>query len=374
MALGLFLLIQPNGCKWWRFKYTIDGKEKLLSMSVYDDVTLQSARDHREEARKLLAAGVNLGENRKVVKLARAEKNANTLEVIAREWIQKQSKVWTEKNKIKVNSWFEKDIFPWLGSRPITQVSALDIKRVLDRIEQRGASHVARRVLQSCGQLFRYAIAFGRAQYNPCPDLRGDLMPSKAGHYPAITDPKALGDFMSVVHGYEGEFVTRTALRLLPLLLLCLGELRHIEWSEVDFENAQITIPAHRMKIKNNGAHIVPLSHQAFEIIKELRVLTGRGKYLFPCARTTLRPISDNTLNAAMRRMGYTKDIVTAHGFRATARTILDKILHVRPDYIEHQLAHAVRDPNGRAYNRTSHLPERRKMMQTWVDYVYGIT
>ena len=189
------------------------------------------------------------------------------------------------------------------------------------------------------------------------PGFKGALAPSKNGHYPAITDPKALGDFLSIIQGYEGEFVTRTALRLLPLLLLRPGELRHIEWSEVDFENAQINIPAHKMKMKQNGSHTVPLSRQALEIIKELKILTGRGKYLFPCSRTTLRPISDNTLNAAMRRLGFPKDV-----------------LHVRPDYIEHQLAHAVRDPNGRAYNRTSHLEERKKMMQTWAYYLEGLT
>jgi len=371
---GLFLLVKPNGSKWWRLKYLIDGKEKLLSMGVYDDVSLQSARERRDEARKLLAAGVDPGENRKAVKLARAEKNANTFEVIAREWAQKQSKVWTPRNKIKITNWLEKDLFPWLGNRPITEISAVDLKRALERIESRGAQHIAHRILQTCGQIFRYAVASGRVTHNPCPDLKGSLAPIRKNHYAAITEPKLLGDFLFVIRGYQGEYSTRMALRLLPLLLLRPGELRYLEWSEVDFEAAQINIPAHRMKIKDNGAHVVPLSRQATEILRELKPLTGRGRFLFPCSRTTLRPISDNTLNAAMRRIGFPKEVVTAHGFRATARTILDETLGIRPDFIEHQLAHSVRDPNGRAYNRTAHLAERKKMMQTWADYLESLS
>jgi integrase len=239
---------------------------------------------------------------------------------------------------------------------------------VLRRTEERGAVHTAHRVLQTCGQIFRYAIVTSRAVRDPAADLRGALQPAQSKHFAAITEPNAVGALLRVLHDYQGSIITRCALRLASLVFVRPGELRKAEWKEISFEKSEWNIPAARMKMKE--AHLVPLSRQALEILKELQPLTGRSRYVFPSPRSHTRPMSDNAVLSALRRMGIGKDEMTGHGFRAMARTVLDEVLHVRPDYIEHQLAHAVRDPNGRAYNRTAHLPERRKMMQDWADYL----
>ena len=238
----------------------------------------------------------------------------------------------------------------------------------LRRIENRGAVDTAHRALQNCGQIFRYAVATGRAERDCAADLRGALAPVRESHFAAITEPKAIGALLKIMDSYHGNVITKCAMRLAPLVFVRPGELRKAEWAEIDIETSTWNIPAERMKMRE--AHIVPLSQQAIEILKELRPLTGQGTYLFPSPRTRTRPMSDNAILSAFRRMGIEKDEMTGHGFRAMARTVLDEVLHVRPDYIEHQLAHAVRDPNGRAYNRTAHLPERRKMMQDWADYL----
>lgn len=370
---GLFLLVNSTKSKWWRFSYRFDGKQKLLSIGVYPDVSLKDARERLYEARKLLSAGVDPGENRKAIKLAKAEEGANTFEVIAREWIGKQATLWTHTNKTKVTQRLVKDVFRWLGARPITDITALELKRILDRVESRGTADTAHRILQTCGQIFRYAIASGRARYNPCPDLKGALMPIKKKHFAAITDPKDVGELLRAIDGYEGSPVVKAALRLAPLFFVRPGELRCARWQEFDFENARWIIPAERMKIKTQGDHIVSLSRQALEILTELKPQTWNTDFLFPSTLTSKRPISDMTLGAALRRMGFPREKMTAHGFRAMARTILDEVLGKRVDYIEHQLAHAVRDPNGRAYNRTKHLNERSEMMQEWADYLDNI-
>jgi len=371
---GLFLLITPKGGKWWRLSFRVEGKQKTISLGVYPDVGLKEARERRDEARKQLAAGMDPGENRKAIKMAKAEKNGNTFEVIAREWIQKQSVRWTESNKEKITQRLEKDIFPWLGKRPIEDITPPELLKILERIESRGAVETAHRAFQNCGYVFRFAIASGRAKYNPCTDLKGALTPVKNGHFASITNPEKVGALMRAIQGYQGEPVVRCALRLAPLVFVRPGELRGAKWEEVDLKNAMWIVPAERMKIKSNGDHIVPLSRQALAIFHEIKPLTGGGDLVFPSTLTSKRPISDNTINAALRRMGYTREEMTGHGFRAMARTILDEVLHVRPDYIEHQLAHAVRDPNGRAYNRTAHLPERKKMMQDWANYLEKLT
>ena len=242
---------------------------------------------------------------------------------------------------------------------------------MLRRIESRGALETAHRIRTICGQVFRYAIATGRAERDPTADLKGALPPYKKGHHAAITDPKKVKELLKAIDGYQGSFVVKCALQLAPLVFVRPGELRQAEWSEIDFDTAQWNIPAERMKMKE--AHLVPLSRQTVAILQELQLLTGRSKYVFPSARSNVRPMSNNAINAALRRMGFEKDEMTGHGFRAMARTILDEVLQVRPDFIEHQLAHAVRDPNGRAYNRTAHLSERGKMMQTWADYLDGL-
>jgi len=365
---GLYLEISPAGGKWWRFKYRFDGKEKRLSLGVYPEVSLKDARQRRDEARKLLADDVDPGENRKAKKLARDDLAGNSFEVVAREWFAKYEPTWTAGHSSKIISRLERDIFPWIGLRPIAEIKAPQLLACLRRVEDRGALETAHRSLQNCGQVMRYAVATGRAERDITADLRGALPPVKPSHHAAITDPKKIAELLRAIDAYEGTFITKCALRLAPLLFVRPGELRNAEWSEVNLEQAEWNIPAARMKMRE--PHLVPLCTQAVEILTELHALTGSSRYVFPGARTNGRPMSDNAILAALRRMGYAKDEMSGHGFRAMARTILDEILGVRPDYIEHQLAHAVRDPNGRAYNRTTHLEARRNMMQQWADYL----
>ena len=365
---GLYLEISPSGGKWWRFKYRFEGKEKRLSLGVYPDVGLKDARQRRDDARKLVAADIDPGENRKAQKQARTDKAANSFEVVAREWYAKYEPTWTEGHSSKIIARLERDIFPWIGARPISDLKAPELLACLRRVENRGALETAHRALQNCGQVMRYAIATGRADRDIATDLRGALPPVKPSHHAAITDPKKIAELLRAIDAYEGTFITKCALRLAPLFFVRPGELRKAEWSEINLDQAEWNIPASRMKMKE--PHLVPLCTQAVEILTSLQALTGKGLYVFPGARSNGRPMSDNAILAALRRMGYAKDEMSGHGFRAMARTILDEILGVRPDYIEHQLAHAVRDPNGRAYNRTAHLEARRNMMQQWGDYL----
>ena len=365
---GLYLEVSPNGGKWWRYKYRILGKEKRLSLGVYPDVGLAAARDLHADARKLVAAGVDPSAHRKAARIAGMERAANSFETVAREWFAKKSPKLVKGYAEKVLARLEGDLFPMLGKLPVSEINAPQVLRAMRRIEDRGAHETAHRVLQTCGQVFRYAIASGRATADPTVALRGALTPAQGTHHAAITAPEPFGGLLRALDGYDGSLVTKHALRLAPLVFVRPGELRHAEWSEFDLEGKTWCIPAAKMKMRDD--HIVPLSRQAIEIIEALHELTGGGVYLFPSTRSPRRPMSNNTLNAALRRLGYDKHAHTAHGFRASARTLLDEVLHFRPDYIEHQLAHTVRDPNGRAYNRTAHLPERRKMMQAWADYL----
>jgi integrase len=368
---GLYLLVTTTGGKLWRMKYNYSGKENTLSFGSYPTVTLQDARQRREDAKKHLANGVDPQEVKKSLKAAVVAETENGFEVVAREWHGKFSKDWSLSHKETTIKRLELDVFPVIGERLIGEVRAPELLAMLRRIESRGALETAHRVRTICGQIFRYAVATGRAERDPAADLKGALPPYKKGHLAAITDSKEVAPLLRAIDGYTGSFVVKCALQLAPLFFVRPGELRQAEWEEIDFETATWNIPAERMKMK--VAHIVPLSSQAVSILHELHALTGRGKYLFPCHRSFARPMSNNAINAALRRMGFEKDEMTGHGFRAMARTILDEVLQIRPDYIEHQLAHAVRDANGRAYNRTSHLPERRKMMATWADYLDGL-
>lgn len=365
---GLCLLVATTGGKWWRFNYRFEQKHKTLSMGIYPEISLKQARERRDEARKLVAAGVDPGVNRKATKAAKTGEITNSFEIVAREWYAKQAPTWAPSHGEKIIRRLERDLFPWLGHLPISAITASEILEALRRVEDRGAVETAHRVHQNCGQIFRYAIATGRASHNPAPDLKGALPPVKQTHLAAITDPKAIGDLLRAIDSYQGFLVTKSALRLAPLFFVRPGELRAAEWAEFDLEGAEWNIPAERMKMRE--PHLVPLSSQAIAILQELHPLTGAGRYVFPSARTNQRPMSDNAILAALRRMGFTKDEMSGHGFRAMARTILDEVLQVRPDFIEHQLAHAVRDPNGRAYNRTAHKAERHKMMQLWADYL----
>lgn len=363
---GLFLLVTPTGGKWWRFRFMFDGKEKLLSLGVYPDVSLKDARERRDEARKLVANGVNPSENRKIQKTARSDLIANCFEVVAREWFAKYSATWAKNHGDRIIRRFERDIFPWIGARPIVEINAPELLAAVRRIENRGALETAHRALGNCGQVFRYAVATGRAERDPSGDLRGALPPVRGTHFAATTEPKRFAEILRALESYEGTLTVRCALRLAPLVFVRPGELRNAQWANIDFEAAEWRY----LVTKTNTPHIVPLARQAIEILRELQPLTGNSRFVFPSARSFVRPMSDNAILAAMRRLGIDKEEMSGHGFRAVARTILDEILGVRPDFIEHQLAHAVRDPNGRAYNRTAHLSERRKMMQLWADYL----
>jgi integrase len=327
---GLFLLVHTNGSKYWRLKYRIAGREKLLALGVYPDVGLKEARAKRDDARKLLAQGVDPADSRRAQKSAANDRAANSFEVVAREWYGKFAPTWAPSHGDKILRRLERDIFPWVGARPVAEVTAPELLRTLRRIEDRGALETAHRALQNCGQVFRYAIATGRAERDPSPDLRGALPPVKEKHHAAITEPKAIGELMRAIDGYEGTLVTKCALRLAPLVFVRPGELRKAEWQEFDLDGAEWTIPAQRMKMRE--AHLVPLSQQAVAILRELHALTGRGRYVFPGARTNGRPMSDNAILAALRRMGYAKEEMSGHGFRATARTILDEVLGIRLD------------------------------------------
>lgn len=365
---GLYLHVAPTGGKWWRLKYRFDGKEKQLALGVYPDVSLKKARERRDEARKLLADAIDPGEHRKAQKAARADRAANSFEVVAREWFEKFKPNWVAAHSDKVIRRLERDLFPWVGGKPISEVKAPDLLACLRKVESRGTVETAHRALQSCGQIFRYAVSTGRAERDPTTDLRGALSSVKGTHLASITEPKAVGGLLRACDDYQGSSITKCALRLAPLVFVRPGELRRAEWAEIDLDRAEWNIPAERMKMRE--PHLVPLSTQAVAILRELHALTGGGRYVFPGARTNGQPMSDNAILAALRRMGFAKEEMSGHGFRAMARTILDEVLGVRPDFIEHQLAHAVRDPNGRAYNRTAHLAERRKMMQLWADYL----
>lgn len=368
---GLFLLVTPSGGKLWRLKYRFGGTEKLLALGAYPQVPLSGARQRREDARKLIANGIDPGAAKKAQKAAGGQAAEDSFEVIAREW---HGKFLTDKSvsyRDKMLANFERDVFPWIGKRPIMDIKAPELLMMLRRIESRGALETAHRTRMACSQVFRYAVATGRAERDCAADLKGALPPYKKGHHAAITEPKQVTELLRAIDDFQGSFVVKCALRIAPYVFVRPGELRRAEWSEMDLDAAEWNIPAEKMKMKT--PHLVPLSRQAVDVLRELQPLTGHSKYVFPCHRTPLRPMSENAVLAALRRLGYDKDEMTGHGFRAMARTILDEVLQVRPDFIEHQLAHAVKDPNGRAYNRTAHLAERQKMMQLWADYLDGL-
>ncbi len=363
---GLFLLVNPSGGKWWRLKYQFDNEEKGISLGVYPDVSLKEAREKRDEARKLLANDIDPSEHRRAKMTAKEERAANSFEVVAREWFAKWTHNRAANHADRTIRRFERDIFPWIGGKPIADITPQQLLGVVRRIEERGAVETAHRALGNCGQVFRYAVATGRAERDITQDLRGALQPVKSKHFASVTEPKEVAELLRAMDSYEGTLTVRCALHLAPLTFVRPGELRHAEWADIDLDKAEWCFTV----TKTDTRHIVPLSKQAVAILQELHPLTGRGRYVFPSARSAARPMSENAVLAAMRNMGIPKEKMSGHGFRAMARTILDEVLGFRPDYIEHQLAHAVRDPNGRAYNRTAHLPERRKMMQDWADYL----
>lgn len=361
---GLYLEVMKTGAKYWRLKYRFGGKEKRLAFGVYPVVTLKEARLKRAEAKKLLSQGIDPNEQKKANS---KPVDHDSFEIVAREWHQDRKHTWSEGHGNRILTGLEKDIFPWVGKQPINKLSAPDVLSSLRRIQGRGALDTAHRAGQNCSQIFRYAVAIGKAERDPVADLKGALPPVKANHYSSITDPKKIGELLRVIDGYHGHFVTKCAMRLAPLLFVRPGELRHAEWNEIDIDNAEWKIPADKMKMKQ--VHIVPLSKQVIEILNELKPLTGRSRYVFPSIRTNTRPMSENTITAGLRRLGYTTDEMTGHGFRSMASTILNEQGWNR-DAIERQLAHSERDSVRAAYNYAEHLPERRKMMAFWSDYL----
>ena len=368
-AKGLYAEIQPNGSKYWRLKYRFAGKEKRLAIGVYPKVSLKAARKACDLAKDQLEQGIDPSQAKKAKKVEQAKAQANNLEVIAREWHSQQAQKWSASYTTQVLRAMERDLFPYVGTLPLDQITPPQLLAVFRRVESRGAVESAHRLKQTAGQIFRYAVATGRADRDLTPDLKGALPTPKKHHFPAITEPVQVGRLLNMLDSYQGTATVRAALKLAPLVFVRPKELRQAEWQEIDFGKAEWRIPGSKMKMGED--HIVPLSNQALEILEEQKLLTGHWNgYVFPSARSPRRPMSDNAILSAFRNRGISKDEMTGHGFRAMARTILDEVLGERVELIEHQLAHAVKDSLGRAYNRTTHLPERKRMMQGWADYL----
>lgn len=363
---GLYLLVNTAG-KYWRMNYRFSAKQKTLALGVYPDVSLARAREKRDDARQKIADGIDPSELKKATKTQRVERAANSFEVVTREWYAKNAPNWAGGHGSKIIRRFERDLFPWLGGRPIAEITAPELLTVLRRIEGRGALYTAHRAHQNCGQVFRYAIATGRAERDPSPDLRGALPSAPtANHFAAMTDPLSVGELLRAIDGFKGSFQVQCALRLAPLVFVRPGELRRAQWADIDLEAAEWRYTVSKTKTD----HLVPLSAQAVDILRELLPLSGHHAHVFP-GRDPQKPMSDAAINAALRRMGYdTKTEITGHGFRAIARTILHEELDIRPEVIEHQLAHNVSDKLGTAYNRTKFLKDRKVMMQAWADYL----
>lgn len=385
---GLVLDVRPTGVGWWRFRFWRDGKEGMLSLGTYPVISLKAARTKRDDARAAMANGADLSERRKQEKLDRARRREvadleaaglpgpGTFEHVAREWLEvKHRPAVSEGHAKTTQTRLEKMVFPWLGRRPIGDIEPPELLECLRRIESRGALETTHRVKDACSQVFRYGVSTGACARNPAADLREALKPVPTRHFAAIIDPKSAKELLRDVAQYQGNPITRAALRLSAMLLLRPGELRRIEWAWVDFETATLTLPSAVMKRrkdeKANGLpHVVPLANQAAAILKDLQPLTHHSRYVFPSILTREKPMSENTVRSALRRLGYGNDDMTAHGFRAMARTMLAEQLNVQPEIIEAQLAHAVSDALGRAYNRTQYLVQRREMMTKWADYL----
>jgi integrase len=384
---GLCLEARPTGAGWWRLRYWRSGKEGMLSLGVYPEVSLRLARERRDEERTAHAAGVDLSDRRRTAKVERARQieaaelaaaglpGPGTFEHAARAWHAKMSPSWSPGHAVKVMALLENDLIPFIGARHLRSLTPPELLAQARRVEARGVVETAYRVLKAAGAVFRYGVQEGLCDSDPARDLKGAVVLPVPKHRAALTDPDRVGELLRAIDGYRGTPVVRAALALAPLVFLRPGELRHAEWSEFDFDTATWTVPAARMKgrlkAKLNGApHVVPLAPQALAILEELKPLTGDGRFVFPNPLTAERPLSDNGVLSALRRMGFTGDEMTGHGFRAMARTILAERLGAAPEVIEAQLAHRVPDALGRAYNRTLYLEQRRDMMVRWADYL----
>jgi integrase len=367
---GLYLLVKPAG-KYWRFDYRYAGKRKTLALGIYPDVKTKRARQLRDEAREQLANGIDPQKlKRQRDEQIRAESVALTFEGIAREWFRTYRKDLSENYADKVIRSLEINVFPWLGSIPIKEIEASQVLLTLQRVADRGAEETARRIKTLCSAVFCYAVLHHGLQQDPTTVIKGFLKNKKKKHYACITDSKEAGQLMRDISNFEGTFIVQTALKLTPYVFLRPGELRSLEWTEIDFTKKQIKLAAEKMKMKQT--HIVPLSKQALSLLEDIYQMTGRGKYVFPSIRTNLRPISNNTINVALRRLGYDKETMCAHGFRAMASTLLHE-QGFNSDYIERQLAHKEGNAIKAAYNHARHLPERFEMMQAWADYLDGL-
>lgn len=364
---GMYLLVTATS-KYWRLNYRFHGKQKTLALGVYPAVSLADARKRRDQARVLLAAGTDPGAARQAAKKALARASTSTFEIVAREWLNKSGAKRAEETQERVTSWFVRDIFPAIGHLPISSIRPMDVLGALRVIEARGAIDSARRVMGYCSQVFKYAKVLELVTQDVTDGLLGALAEKEGGHFAAITDPVAAGALLRSIDAYQGHPFCQFILKVAPLVFVRPGELRTAEWVEIDIDGAEWRIPSAKMKMDID--HIVPLATQVVALLRELYRITGHGRYVFPSIKSGNAPMNDSTVNAALRTMGYGKEVMTGHGFRAMARTIMDEVLGERVDLIEHQLAHAVKDVNGRAYNRTSHLPARREMMQRWADYL----
>lgn len=366
---GLYLEVSPKGGKWWRLKYRIAGKEKRVSLGTYPDVSLKEARSRRDDARKLVADGIDPSAHRQATKAAQAVLAENTFEAVSREWIDRHLAKKADSHRTKVVRRLEREVFPYLGNRPVSDIGGPEILAIVRRVEARNHLETAHRVMQHIGQVLRYAIATGRATSDPTQALRGALPPTTIQHMAAPTDPKAVAELLRMQDAFAGGRVVGAALRLLPLLFVRPGELRTCRWGQIDFDAKEWRYTTSKTKVE----HLVPLSRQALAILEDLKAITGYlpGGWVFPGARSPKSPMSNAAINAAYRRLGIdTRNELTGHGWRACARTLLHEQLKYPPEVIEHQLAHAVPDTLGRAYNRTRFIDERRKMMQAWADYL----
>ena len=365
---GLFVLIHPSGGKWWRYKYRFAGKEKLLALGAYPEVSLSDARDRHARARKLLASGKDPSGAKQEAKRQTAASHQNTFEAIALEWHRGRLHQWSVGHAANLLRYWERDLFPDLGSRPISEIVPAELLAVLRKVENRGSQEVAHRLLQSCGQVFTYAVVTERATHNPAANLRGALKPVQRNNY-AYLKANELPEFLVKLNAYNGHPQTKLALRFLLLTFVRTGELRGAEWKEINFDKAEWRIPPERMKMRD--PHIVPLSKQAVEVLREMHKLTGQWKHVFPNQHKPSGCMSENTILYSLYRMGY-HSRATGHGFRSTASTILNEHGFM-PDVIERQLAHCERNQVRAAYNHAQYLPERRKMMQWWADYLDAV-
>lgn len=363
---GLYIEITPAGGKLWRLKYRYGGKEKRLAIGTYPEISLKAARDTRDTARTQLANGIDPSAHKQAQKAAETKAIDGTFEVIALEWHSGKRLAWSAVHSKNVLDRLTRNVLPYIGKKPIEEITVPELLKLLRRIEERGGHETAHRVLGNVGEVYRFAIASGKADRNLAVDLKGALKPVTKTHLAAVTEPKRVGELLRMIDGYSGTLTVQCALKLAPLVFVRPGELRTALWAEIDLGAAEWRFTVS----KTQTEHIVPLSSQAVEILSELQPVTGQWEYVFPSARSNRRPMSNNAVLSAFRRMEINKEEMSGHGFRVMARTILDEVLGYRPDIIEHQLAHQVRDPLGRAYNRTSHLTERREMMQSWADYL----